>query len=112
MHELTQMVALPSLVYAGTHTYLFIRHMGLSAYILTPRTVHTCIWGTWGPLSWDTDSSDVYAHTQGLREQARAAGGQAAICRTERGVPRCRCAHGVRPVQNRPISQEAACCKR
>lgn len=44
-------------------------------------------------------------------ESARGAGEQAAIRRAVREAPYCCCAQGVRPVQNKPINQEAACRK-
>lgn len=47
------------------------------------------------------------------QEPGRGAGGLAArwACRIVQEAPHCLCADGVRPVQNSPINQDAACCK-
>lgn len=47
------------------------------------------------------------------REPSRGARGLAArwACRIVQEAPYCLCADGVRPVQNSPINQDAACCK-
>lgn len=73
---------------------------------------HTPAFGVLGGCRAGTWTVLRLTHAQSPGEWARGAGGQAAICRAGHGGPHCRCAPGVRPVQNRRINQEAACRKR
>lgn len=93
----THMYALPSLVYAGTRVCR--AHMCSSVHMLTPRTAHTCIRapgdhraGTWTALM----------HTHRAQERDKGSRWASSHLRNCARAPRCRCAHGVRPVKHSP----------